>query len=50
MSADLMPMTFKTPAETKAWLEKLAQQNHRSVAGQINFIIDQAKKSQAKTK
>lgn len=36
-------VNFKTPAETREWLEKRAAANHRSLTGEINFILEQAK-------
>lgn len=37
------PLTFKPRADIRTWLEKEAAANHRSMSGQINFFLEQAK-------
>lgn len=46
MKEEMVPVTFKTTVSNREWLQKHADDNHRSLAGQINFFLDRVRQSE----
>lgn len=40
------PLLIRLPPDLKAWLETEAQKHHRTQNGQVNFILEEARKQQ----
>lgn len=40
MAEELVAITFKAPISIREWLMERSEANHRSMAGELNYLLD----------